>query len=49
MMGDQELMRPGGEETPQLMVHCPRCGQYKPAHHIDSTSALTVRMPRIRV
>ena len=38
MMGDQELMCPGGgggEETPQLMVHCPRCGQYKPAHHID--------------
>ena len=35
MMGDQELMCPGGEDTPQLMVHCPRCGQYKPAHHID--------------
>lgn len=33
MMG--ELMRPGGEEMPQLMVHCPRCGQFKPAHHID--------------
>lgn len=35
MMGDQELMRPGGEEMPQLMVQCPRCGQFKPAHHID--------------
>lgn len=35
MMGDQELMCPGGEEMPQLMVHCPRCGQFKPAHHID--------------
>ena len=35
MMGDQELMRPGNEEMPQLMVHCPRCGQFKPAHHID--------------
>lgn len=34
-MGDQELMRPGGDDTPQLMVHCPRCGQFKPAHHID--------------
>ena len=35
MMGDQELMRPGGDDTPQPMVHCPRCGQFKPAHHID--------------
>ena len=35
MMGDQELMCAGGEEMPQLMVQCPRCGQYKPAHHID--------------
>lgn len=35
MMGDQELMRTDGEGMPQLMVQCPRCGQYKPAHHID--------------
>jgi len=35
MMGDQKLMCAGGEEMPQLMVQCPRCGQYKPAHHID--------------
>lgn len=36
MMGDEELMRPSDEiVSPALMVHCPRCGQYKPAHHID--------------
>lgn len=34
-MGDQGIMCPGGEEMPQLMVHCPRCGQFKPAHRID--------------
>ena len=35
MMGDQELMCPSDTAEPVLMVHCPRCGQYKPAHHID--------------
>lgn len=35
MMGDLVAQHPGNEEMPQLMVQCPRCGQFKPAHHID--------------
>lgn len=30
-----ELMQTGNESTPQHMIQCPRCGQLKPAHHID--------------
>lgn len=33
-MKDNELMCTG-DAAPQLMVQCPRCGQLKPAHHID--------------
>lgn len=36
MMGDLVVHQPGGEESlPQVMITCPRCGQFKQAHHID--------------
>lgn len=36
MMGDHVAQQPGGDESlPAVMIKCPRCGQYKPAHHID--------------
>jgi ribosomal protein L32 len=35
MMGDLVVQQPGSESMPVEMVHCPRCGQFKPAHHID--------------
>lgn len=36
MMGDLVTQQPGGEESlPQVMIKCPRCGQFKQAHHID--------------
>lgn len=34
-MEELVTQQPGGEETLQLMVNCPRCGQYKPAHQTD--------------
>lgn len=34
-MDDKDLANIRGDEEPVLMVHCARCGQYKPAHHID--------------
>lgn len=35
MMGDLVAQQPCDETMPVEMVHCPRCGQFKPAHHID--------------
>lgn len=35
MMGDLVVQQPSDESMPVEMVHCPRCGQFKPAHHID--------------
>lgn len=35
MMGDIVVQQPCDESTPVLMVQCPRCGQFKPAHHTD--------------